>query len=734
MADWLDNIQINTKAFYKNKDQDKPSPSDGKLQNKNLKRKDFQKDNVLHQFASYNYEMTLSALSEDEIRDASVMRSKRPHDVIAKSSGIGNKNTFSNEFTDPTLKTDFEESKITEAYKFSKEQLEKNLDIFFQTVAITSVATPNERRKFTNATKIEFTLREPYGISLFQKIRAAAANNGYIDHTDAPFLLTIDFQGEYDKPDDINSRGSLQFTPARRQIPIKITRVTMKVDQAGTEYSGVAVPWTEFALVDRFLYTRQSITCKVSDNKPRKLEQLFNSLEQGLADQMLAEERNGQREYPDIYTFTADPYIFKQAEDYADYTNTAKATIISSKEETELPVEPDFKFNLKLKPGANITEYLERNMMNLPLYKGLAENFIANYFSKVVKGVKVPTKKEFEENPEQFAKNFTELVPWFKVITTVYTNRSVVDGITKMHPKQVRFHIQRYDIHALNFLVAGLALPSLWGKFAKKRFDYIFTGDNQDVLELDIDYNYGYFQSKLSNGVFKATDRDVKSKSIGQKIIDIFSRNDSIPYPETLSPYRSYPTRAKSESTGVYGGNDFEATMANQFYDYLTNPDADMYKVDMRILGDPAFLGHDLFTPIADEGWSNFDRSVTVYKSSRALGTSYWDDDTGSFNFDNAEPIVELNFKFPSDIDDKQGTYEGITSQNTAQFNGIYKVTRVESIFDSGVFTQNLRMVRYKNQKVDQGAQNGIFQKGEKSTDENVKPYKSNSRATINGI
>jgi hypothetical protein len=83
-----------------------------------------------------------------------------------------------------------------------------------------------------------------------------------------------------------------------------------------------------------------------------------------------------------------------------------------------------------------------------------------------------------------------------------------------------------------------------------------------------------------------------------------------------------------------------------------------------------------------------------------------------------------LNFKFPSDIDDKQGTYEGITSQNTAQFNGIYKVTRVESIFDSGVFTQNLRMVRYKNQKVDQGAQNGIFQKGEKSTDENVKPYK----------
>lgn len=718
MADWLDNIQINTKAFYNNSKQDKPSPSDGQTQNKNFKARDFQQDNRLHEFASYNYEMTLSALGENEIRDPKLMRSKAPHDIIAKSSGIANKNTFSTEFSDPTLQYDFDESQITKQYKFSKDILEQNLDIFFQTVAITSVATPNERRKFTNATKIEFTLREPYGISLFQKLRAAAANNGYIDHTDAPFLLTIKFKGQTQG----DGYDYVSIPSATRRIPVKITRVTMKVDQAGTEYSGIAVPWTEFALVNRFLYSRSSFTCKVKDNQPNKLGQLFQELEKGLSEQMDTEIRNAQREYPDTYTFTADPYIFRQAEDYADYNNNAKATVVTSRDETELPVEPDVKFNLKVNAGAKLSEYLERNIMSLPLYKGLAENFIANYFSRVVKGVKTPTKKEFESNPEQYAKNFTELVPWFKVITTVYTDRSRIDGITKMHPKQVRFHIQRYDIHALNFLIPGLALPALWGKYAKKRFDYIFTGNNQDILELDIDYNYGYFQSKLSNGVFKSTDRDVKAKTFGEKIVDVFSKNDTIPYPETLSPYRGYPDRNRTFTPGVYDGNDFESTLADQFYDYLTNPDADMYKVDMRILGDPAFLGHDLFTPIADEGYSNTDKSVTVKKSSGTIGGSFWDDETGSFNFDNAEPIVELNFKFPSDIDDKRGTYRGISSKETVQFNGIYKVTKVESIFDSGVFTQNLRMVRYKNQKVDQGSQGGDLVKGEKSPDENVKP------------
>ena len=32
-------------------------------------------------------------------------------------------------------------------------------------------------------------------------------------------------------------------------------------------------------------------------------------------------------------------------------------------------------------------------------------------------------------------------------------------------------------------------------------------------------------------------------------------------------------------------------------------------------------------------------------------------------------------------------------------------------------------MVRYKNQKIDQGAQGGTLTKSEKSFDENVKPY-----------
>ena len=45
--------------------------------------------NVLHKFASYNTLFTLSALSLREIRNPRLFFQSKPHDIIARSGGIG---------------------------------------------------------------------------------------------------------------------------------------------------------------------------------------------------------------------------------------------------------------------------------------------------------------------------------------------------------------------------------------------------------------------------------------------------------------------------------------------------------------------------------------------------------------------------------------------------------------------------------------------------------------------
>ena len=58
-----------------------------------------------------------------------------------------------------------------------------------------------------------------------------------------------------------------------------------------------------------------------------------------------------------------------------------------------------------------------------------------------------------------------------------------------------------------------------------------------------------------------------------------------------------------------------------------------------------------------------------------------------------------LNFRMPTDLDDRKGTYE-LGSQESASFSGLYRVIQVENIFEEGMFKQILQLVRFNNQGV----------------------------------
>ena len=138
---------------------------------------------------------------------------------------------------------------IKQAEDFNK-ILKRGHDIFFESVVIDATNTANEARKLMNFNKLEMQLSEPFGVTLFEKLRAAAYNNGYRDHIDCPYLLTLDFRG-YDSRG--NTLGNLITS---RYLTIKVTNSEMEINQGGIFYNITSVAWNEFALTDRFLYTR----------------------------------------------------------------------------------------------------------------------------------------------------------------------------------------------------------------------------------------------------------------------------------------------------------------------------------------------------------------------------------------------------------------------------------------------------------------------------------------------
>ena len=652
----------------------------GKTVNDKSSKKDSVEPNVLGKYASYNYIWTLSALSREELQDPKNV-GKRIHDVIAKSSGIGLDGAFKNFNEDinslykgnaevATTITKEQGEKIKSQAKNADKILRRGHDIFFEKVTMTAVHRPNEQRKMMNFTKLDIEMHEPYGVTLFEKLRAAAFNNNFRDHIDAPYLLTLEFRG-YD-----NLGRPIGNVITTRYLPIKITNAEMEIDAGGTRYSLIAVPWTEFAMTDRFLYTRgqssvlgdAAAKAGVGTKTAFTLSGALALLADGINKQQEIERDRRLRVLEDKYVIEVETGINQSAAGSSNW-NLAGA---------------GGSFKVNVRPNVSIAKLITDLVQQADGYRNITE-IVKKYWKDLERYSTASSPGEDKAPPEDY-------VPWFKIKTTVVMGEQF-DNITKQHQKTIIYRVIPYKVHVMNFTVPGLSASGLWGKSVRKAYKYIYTGENTEILDLKINYKYGYFQARLYDGS--------RSDAVGKKAVkdlslqELYDRYGGTQWqPESLLPLRSYPTTQKSEDGATVDGAS--RTQVDEFYDYLTNPRGDMVNVQMTIMGDPAFVGQDFALPIKTVEKPENTGALKVTEQSEFKGKQ-WDENKGCFNYDEAEAFVTLDFKFPTDINERKGVMDFQSLENV-QFNGLYKVVQVESIFDRGKFTQVLDLVRYNNQ------------------------------------
>ena len=638
--------------------------------------------NVLHEYASYNYVWTLSALSQEDLKKPQSIAKNKPRDIIAKSSGIGTEGNFSSFNASGSVKgaktvvdtedtgtvySDYKHTdSIIRARASSNEILKRGHDIFFEKVEINGIHRPNEQRKMMNFTKIEMVLHEPYGVTLFEKLKAAAFNNKFMDHIDAPYLLTLEFRG-YD------NLGNPKTVVTKRVLPIKIVNAEMDINAGGTMYTMSAVPWTEFAMTDRFLYIRGSGSTNwktpFNTKTGETLVEAMNRLADTLNKMQDVEIERKMRELKDTYAIEIVNVPVKN-------TGSGNWNLGSL----------GSKFQISVRPNESIAKVITDCVQQADGFRNIGE-IVKKYWQEV--GEEQESKyNQTEAQADSPSSGKEPYVPWFKVVTNVETDTARFDSILGMHPKKITYTIIPYAVHVMNFTLPGLSASPLWGKTVKKRYNYIYTGANNDILDLKINYKFGYFQAALvdGTGADATTKKQVKDLSL-QELVQTY-RSYVKDQPEGTLPLRRYPSYSKSADPS--SGAGASKTQVDEFYEYLTSPMGDMVNVQMTILGDPAFIGQDFALPYEN-------KSSNTSSDFSSFSGKAWDKDLGCFNFDQAEPFVTLDFRFPTDIDEKRSVMNFKNLENIV-FSGLYKVVSVDSIFDGGKFTQVLDLVRFNNQ------------------------------------
>ena len=669
--------------------------------------------NVLHYFRSYNYLFTLSAVSNSSFKrdlTATQIDKLSKKFVVARSAGktlngiseadlVPIKRDLTAEQAvqyyenadgtttrvAPTLVDNFGGKSIVE--EFNKNSAGR-FDFYFDNFEIETIMTPNSRTGISKASSISFTIVEPYGLAgLLEALQVAAVAAGHPTYKSAPFMLKLEFIGYPDWNDVANDRP-ISVENATRYFIIKFSDMQIQSDENGTKYNCKAVPLSEIGFGEP---NKLKTNINIEGNTVGKILKYFadelnkNAKENNKVS--LSVETKGNESQADEYEIlfpTVDPTTGE-----IDYTATNEN--ITDKQVADLSVD-----NVPYAFLDPIDDAIEKNN-GIKKVRRLAKKVSAQFSSRanihdcisaIIRdsdfGVEIFSDFKNRIDPS------TQLIDYFNIFLETVP-KDIWNAATSQPFYTYKFYVVPYKIHYTR--IPGyendtIDLPKLQ-KMVRRRYDYLYTGKNKDIIKFDLKFNYLYFQNSplregnqsiapgsdaavsKPHGIVTAvatTTPEAQAKGSGvaviEKRVDVSTTEVGQGAGETTRPLQSDPY----------------STMVNNLHKAILD-NAGMKILEIEILGDPAYL--------VQNGMGN----LRVPANPAARGMTV----TGDVDYQVGDVYCEVTFRTPNDIS-KNGL---MSISNVTSFSGVYRITTVSSKFNGGLFTQRLHMISASGQPND---------------------------------
>lgn len=264
-------------------------------------------------------------------------------------------------------------------------------------------------------------------------------------------------------------------------------------------------------------------------------------------------------------------------------------------------------------------------------------------------------------------------VQWYKVIPEVHLDE--FDHSRNVWGKTITYNIQTYTYHNNRHP----DMPKTPPPPAVKNYQYLYTGQNTEVLGFDIEYNALYYTALQANRGNTTDLTDTKAGSEGDT-------GKTSPNPtQTAAPEKiEFKGGNASASTGLGWARAEVQAAHNVMQSFYSEAGGDMIALKLQIIGDPQFIKQD-----------------DIYYSPGAIKKLNLRDEVfvnGSLATDNGELYCTITFNTPVDIDETTGLLRKDSKYYVSYFSGYYRVLTVDSEFRGGKFVQTLELIRYPNQ------------------------------------
>jgi len=648
--------------------------------------------NPLHNYASVNYVWTLATVDIDEFNSDDWKTMPFKKNVILASGG-----------------RDFKARTKT---KFGQ------YEFFIDNVSMTGTIDYSEKSRFTNANLFKFTIFEPYSIGLFpQVLLNAALNTKIATLSEVPFILSLDFVGW-----DDNGKASAVPMSSRR-FPIKIGLVKCTANGAGSTYEVSATLYSSYVFSDEsnLLVTDINIT---GSTVKEMLQSGEKSLQTIINRRYKEMQRNKQSKIPDeiaiVFPDDVDTDLTLERQEAKENDTPAAETYAEGQSPQAIAEAQD----LNLVQSDETTNEIGMSQMRVDAKTGgVAESPDESLAYDEVSGTPIP-KENLPSNKErvrQFKKDssITHIIEqvilgsewgqnfekrrnsdngyytWFRIEPQI----KLIKGINPISNRPGRLLVYRvipFQVHSSRWLPIGAPmLGEDWiRKNVAKRYNYVHTGKNLDILDFDLNFQYSWqpkLYSDAGNNSGGNTGKSGDSASTDLNEEDADKEYKGVPKkPSQDNSITAAFTGEESDHDAKSGGGvpqTQEERVARLFMNRILDGN-DLQVMKMRIMGDPYY--------ISDSGVGN-------YWTTSAGG--YINAKDGS-RVTNKQLFVEVIFRIALDYQENPyGIMKFMDETGIVKsFSGLYKVQLVENSFSGGKFEQVLQMVRVRGQKLDKPA------------------------------
>lgn len=665
-------------------------------------------ENVLEQFASYTPLWTMACLEPDQFNNPKRYRGNPGalKNIVFSSAGR------------------FDAQRAT--------TINGSPEYFVDNFNMPAKIAPGPKTGNTNVTSFTFEVYEPYSMGLFlQSLQSAAIQAGYPSYlNDTPYLLKLEFMGFKDNGAIFTGTESLA-----KYFTIKIKDVKMRVDEGGSKYVVNAVPFPHLGFSDLANKIPNETVISGEDVKEilvsgeRSLCTVLNELQLRLVGQ--------DRDVPDLYevVFPIDYADEIGLNPYED-VELLKATA-DPNEQKRQPIEgrkgqrstnfgdgeigvssmgfgPESGGNYLFKLEGDVfdeaTGRIVRDQVTIDPKQRTFTFPQGDRVTEIIQRIVCASKYGVSALDEN---NWIDgRIKWFRI--DVQIQLLDFDQKRNVRAKKFTYRVIPYLVHHSIFKnpsAPSSGLPAI-EKIIAKRYNYIYSGQNNDLLKFELNFDGMFYTGALpsppqQNAAVSNTDTQASAETPQNgAVIDEGAAPEGVASETGASMVKpDYDIPLASAS----GAKTVEQVVADSFqHAFLNNSSKDVVNIKIDILGDPYY--------ISDSGINaNY---IAQYGPNDQITAD------GSMNYEGGEVYCYITFRTPIEPNlgttGQGGLYNFPNGGSVSPFSGIYKITGVTSKFSGGVFTQELECVRFMQQPTDFAGQATIAKQNQLLYNTNV--------------